>query len=597
MKDRVLKLLLILSTTILFPSCKEEKENEKPLTISLERGKPIFFNYGLVMEPKDFLVVIPPSKESQVLLLENPHINQIKLNFLKRDSEVILGDHLGFDQRPINFRQFAIPITPFDMEDTLYLKVDKSMENLSLGMRIVDEVSFQNYQKQDDRIIGFVIGIFSLSILIGLILLPRIFSKKTIFFLLYILFSFFWLFNDAGLFYQFLWPKNPQFHSVSRVLFSTISMCLFAFYVYQNKNERINNTIKKIFMGIVVFIFFKLLFTFLLGLRIFPDLAKAYYISINSLILVLIFGLLICLLIKEFFKKNDAFFELGSIFLYCLFVFSSALSEIGLTIVQIPFLHRFDSLIFFGFQLIFMIVHIKTEETRQKLKALKEFTDFQILQEGLLKNRVIEVEEFERKRIAQNIHDDVGSIFAATKYLIQSLQEKFKLKKYKNDFIPILNLLDEGVKNQNSIIDDLIANFDQGESLEIAVEKKFKLIFSESGVKSEFKFFVSEQGLSAHQKSQLFRIFTELFTNTLKHGVGTTLVSIQIKDSNPLEIFYSDNGKNPVAKIPSLGKGLENIKFRIEQLQGFIKELKFKPGFRIEFQIPRTNEKNITLSD
>lgn len=580
---------------LLFASCSGVNGSFEPISIVVEEGKPFFHNYGLVKKPLNFVLLIPPSEENQILLIENPHINRIEMDFSKRDSKWILGDHMNFDTRPIQFRQFAIPIGSFDKSDTLFLQVDKSQESLSFGMKIISEKDFWEYQKQDDRLIGFLLGITVFSLVIGLVLMPGILSKKAIFFLLYIFLSLLWLLNDAGLFFQYVWPENPLFHSVSRGLFSTTSMFMFAFYVYQSNNERINKAIKKIFIASIIFIIIKLTFNFLLGLRIFPDYIKGYYISVNSITLTILFGLLIYLILKEFLKKSDNFFELGSIFFYCFYVFSQSLSEIGITLFRLPFLHQFDALIFIGLQIFFMTVHIKKEETRQKLNALKEFTDFQISQERLLKNRIIEVEEFERKRIAQNIHDDVGSVLAATKYHILALQKKLRTKDIQNDFISILELLDEGVKNQYSIIDDLNSNFDQGESLELALRKKIELIFSESGIVSEVVFLVPEDELSMHQKTQLFRIFTELITNTLKHGDGVTFVSIEMKDTRPIQITYSDDGKNTTIKVNSNGKGLENIKFRIDQLQGSILELKLNYGFRIVFQIPRANEKNITL--
>jgi signal transduction histidine kinase len=591
MEGGLLKFTFLVCLWLIFTSCNCEKEPTVPDNVFLEKEKSFFSNYGLVKKPLKFSIALPRSDKTQYLVIENPHINRINLSFSKREAIWDLGDHMNFGERPINFRQFAIPIPSLNEFDTLFMEVDKSEENLSLGLRIFDENSFQEYQRQDDRIIGFSVGIIALAILIGVILMPAIFAKKTVLFLLFIFFSLFWLLNDAGLFFQYFWPNNPLFHSVSRGLFSTISMGLFAFYVYQNKHERINNTIKKIFIGIVIFIVIKLIFSFVLSLKIFPDSVKGYYISINSITLLLLFGLLMILLAKELINKRGDFFEMGAIFIYCTFVFSLALSELGISLIRIPFLHQFDSLIFLGLQLFFMTIHIKKEETRQKLKSLQEFSDFQIFQERHLKNRIIAVEEFERERIAQNIHDDVGSILAAIKYLILSLQEKWRIKEILNDFIPILNLLDEGVKNQYSIIDDLISKFDEGESLALAVKKKIDMIFSEGSVESEVLFLVSENALSNHQKKQLFRIFTELITNTLKHANGTTFVSIRMMDTYPIEVSYSDNGNSSGATaVSSKGKGLENIKFRIDQLQGTLQELKLHQGFFIAFTIPRSNE-------
>lgn len=597
MPKRPLILIFILINFPFLSFCKSGEENLEPIPIVLEQGKPFFFNYGLVKEPKSFSIPISSSEINQILLIENPHINRISISFLKRDTILTLGDHLPFDKRPIKFRQFAIPIYPLAEVDTIFLEVDKSKENLSIGLRLFDEESFNDYQKQDDRLIGFILGVSFLTFLIGIVLLSRILSKKTLVFLSYIVLSLFWLLNDAGLFYQFIWPKDPLFHSLSRGLFSTSSMALFAFYVYQNKNERINNAIKKSFKGIVFFVLFKLLFSFVLGLRIFPDVVKGYYTSVNSVVLLFLFGLLLCLLVKEFFKRGNNFFELGAIFVYCSFVFSTALSELGVNLIRIPILHQFDALVFLVLQVFFMMFYIKNEETRQKLKSLQEFTDFQISQERRLKRRIIEVEEFERKRIAQNIHDDIGSILVSVKYLIFSLQEKFSLNHEKNYFSRILNVLDEGVRNQYSIIDDLMFKFDKNDSLEVSIRSKMSNLFSEMNIYWEVVFKAPENFLNSYQKTQLYRIVTELITNTIKHSKNTSFVFLKIENSNPIEIFYSDNGTNYGASANLGGRGLENIKFRIKQLNGELLGVKFCNGFIIKFIIPLSDEKNQIISD
>ncbi len=597
MGSRLLNYLLSFIILVGFASCTQEKEPESPELILLGDHQSYFSNYGLLKKPMKFSIPLSQSKEDLVLLIENPHINKITLNFSKRDSALILGDYLNFKARPINFRQFAIPIPALEKPDTLLLELDKSEENLSIGLKILSEEAFLEYQKQDNRLIGFIFGIYLLVILIGLILMPRILSKQAIFFLLYIFLSFCWLLNDSGLFFQYLWPGNPLFHSLSRGFFSATSMVAFAFYVYQNKNERVNSTIKKVFVALVIFIVFKLVFTFLLSFRIFDEFVKGYYLSVNSITLLMLFGILLILLSKEFSKRGDSFFELASIFVYCAFVFSQALAELGITLIRIPFLHQFDTLVFLGIQLFFMMVHIKQEETKEKLKSIHEFSDFQIAQERLLKNRIIEVEEFERKRIAQNIHDEIGSVFASMKYLILSIDEKWRMKKDPIDFIPLLHILDEGVKNQYSIIDDLLSKFDQGESLELAIKRKIEAIFSKSEVKFEVLFSLKEATLTNHQKMQLYRILTELITNTIKHARGTSCISIQIKDTNPIEVSYSDDGKGTKSVVNTNGKGLENIKFRIDQLQGTIRNMNMIDGFTLEFYIPRMYEENINLPD
>jgi len=580
--------ILYLSTILYFSwiSIGSGREIER-VRIILEENRPLYFNYGIVSHPKKFCIILQPSEKTHYLVIENPHINSIQASIGKEGVFYKLGDHQPFENRLIPFRQFVLPLPQRAHSDTLRLELDKSRENLSFGLRLLDEESFKKYQVQDERIIGFIFGFTFFSFLIGIVLMPKIVSGKSFFFLLYLVFSMFWLLNDAGLFFQYLWKDNPLLHSMSRGVFSTISMGLFGLYVYSNKNHRVNSIIKKTFLGIILFISIKLITSFLIGFGIFSESVKKYYISINSYFLLLFFGVLIVLTTIELAKKKEFFYELSAVLIYCIFVFTLASSEIGITFYRIHYLHQFDPILFFVMQILLMSIQIKQEEAKLKVKAVEEFSEFQISQERNLLNRILEVENFERKRIAQNIHDDIGSVLAAIKYQILFLQEKLRLKESQSEFVPILNLLDEGVENQYSIIDELISKFDSGESLEIAIKKKVDLIFVNKNLDLELFFFISEDHLSSYQKTQIYRVLTELLTNTLKHS-NASGVYLFFRDTGQIEIEYTDNG-SPVseAKKPVIGNGIENIKFRIRQMNGKIVDLTMHDGFRIRFSIPK----------
>jgi signal transduction histidine kinase len=555
--------------------------------IILEENKPTYYNYGIVSCPKVFFIVLDPSEDAQYLLIENPHINSIQASIGKVGGVYKLGDHQHFENRLIQFRQFVLPLPQRAHSDTIRLELDKSRENLSFGLRLLDEESFRKYQVQDERIIGFIFGFSFFSFLIGIILMPKKVSRKSFFFLLYLFFSMFWLLNDAGLFFQYLWKNNPLFHSISRGIFSTLSMGFFGLFVYSNNNYRINAIIKKIFLGVILFISIKLVISFLIGFGVISESIKKYYIFINSFFFLFSFGFLIILTAIELVKKKKYFYELNSVLIYCIFVFSLSASEIGITFFRFHQLHQLDPILFFILQILLISIQIKQEELILKIKAVEEFSEFRISQERNLLKRILEVENFERKRIAQNIHDDIGSVLAAIKYQILFLQEKLKLKENQSEFVSILNLLDDGVENQYSIIEELIPKFDRGESLEIAIKKRVDLIFVNKNIDFDLFFFLGEDDLSSYQKTQIYRILIELLTNTLKHSNGT-YIKMFFRDKGQLEFEYTDNGSSFFQSEKStVGSGLENIKFRVGQMNGKILDLSFHNGFRILFLIPK----------
>lgn len=547
-----------------------------------------YFNFGIIKEPVSLAIYIHPKKEKRFLIIENPHINKIVITNLTTNEEKVYGDFFPFYSRGIEFRQFLLPVSPSEEVTKFKIEFEKLYENLSFGLIFLDEKSFTQYQKLDNFITGILVGVYFLAILIGIIIVFRAKTLQSIVFLLYLFLSFFWIINDSGYFFQYFWPNKPWFHAFSRGLFSTFSMLLFAYYVFLNKNIRINKIFKNVFIVILVFLILKIFFSFLFYTEIISLKYKIYYLSANSFFLIFVFGYLSFRLICDLFLSSNYFFELASILIYCLFVFKLSLSQLGFDFFHFPFSHQLEYLIFISFQLLFMIIHISNSEASKKLQAVQEFSNFKIDQEKFVKRKILEVEDWERTRIGQNIHDEIGNIFTSLKYQFLFLKEKYVDKIEKYEFDTIQNTLNEGVKNQTSILEDLLSNFEKGESLQEALQNKLNYFKVNKDFHCDIKFLLPDKILTPFQKSQLYRIFSELFTNSAKHGNATS-ISISISQTYPIQVVYKDNGSVKTNEIPSQGKGLDTIRFRIEQMNGEILELRISNGFLLVFQIPSSH--------
>jgi len=201
--------------------------------------------------------------------------------------------------------------------------------------------------------------------------------------------------------------------------------------------------------------------------------------------------------------------------------------------------------------------------------------------------------ESERKRIASDLHDDLGPLLSAVKLQVNSLDAASPgdhqiISKASTNMDSILSKIREIANNlvpnvliRNGLIkalDNYIENINQTGKLLINVDyDNFKRLPAESEV-------------------HVYRMIQEIIHNTIKHS-GATVCSLLFKlEQQKLKISFSDNGKGfdyeKLSKT-NLGFGLQNILSRTEIMEGEL-FIDTKPGhgvnYLIEIPILKLNE-------
>jgi two-component system NarL family sensor kinase len=301
---------------------------------------------------------------------------------------------------------------------------------------------------------------------------------------------------------------------------------------------------------------------------------------ILSVFLIVFISLLIQL--RKFWEER---FEIFGVLVYASFVIVLSLKELGITFVNSSDFHQFTAMLFFPFQCLFMSIHIFKKEDERKRSAEKALIELKINQQRELDKRILEVEENEKKRIAQNIHDEIGSIFVSLKYRIQSIREKWSINVPKQEFDDLTKLSEQGIRSQYSIIDDLLLDLKSGKCLKETIENHINLIVSKKGIEVEFKFISDESKWNDFQKSQVFRIISELLANAIKHAQASS-IRLAIKGDKDLTIDYFDNGHGFNPELNNEGRGLSNIRTRVNVLKGKIEISSNQNGTRFEIEIP-----------
>jgi len=211
---------------------------------------------------------------------------------------------------------------------------------------------------------------------------------------------------------------------------------------------------------------------------------------------------------------------------------------------------------------IFVWFSFKQRQNRieQELKAIKKEQEVRSLE------AIIEGEEKERIRIAQELHDGVNGDLAAIKFKLSSL-----LKMNNEIITEAVNMIDDSCHKVRAISHNLVPPSLQNFSLIEAVQSYCENMDSIHKEKINFTFIGTQPNLSKNQEVNILRIIQELLTNAIKHAQANSL-DIQISNSNnSLMIVVEDDGKGYVIDDNSkIGIGLKNIKSRVDYLNAIL---------------------------
>lgn len=207
----------------------------------------------------------------------------------------------------------------------------------------------------------------------------------------------------------------------------------------------------------------------------------------------------------------------------------------------------------------------KELETQKNLTLLKE-------QELTTINAMVDGQEKERKRIAEDLHDNLGSVLATLKLHFENLKMNREKKKINQEtlFDKTENLIDEAYLKVRRIAHAKNAGVIANQGLLTAIQMMAEKISSADKVKIEVVDFGLDKRLENSLEITIFRIIQELLTNIMKHAEAkNATINISLYDKN-LNIIIEDDGKGFDLKKVNLknGMGISSIKTRVEHLKG-----------------------------
>lgn len=240
---------------------------------------------------------------------------------------------------------------------------------------------------------------------------------------------------------------------------------------------------------------------------------------------------------------------------------------------------------------------------REQAQAVLQATYYQLVQaqahlkelhrqRGELLNRVLSVQEAERRRLAREIHDELGQLLTGLslnlRYCLESVPEE--LTSVRERLTYLNGLVQQTIEQAHEIIVDLrpVALDEYG--LVPALEEELEKRLSPAGIEYRIQVEGEPGCLPADHALVVFRIVQEAITNVLRHAHAHQVNITLCCDATQCQVLIEDDGVGiSQAQQPSVyrGVGILGMQERAAALGGTVAvRPRYPKGTRVEVCIP-----------
>jgi len=199
----------------------------------------------------------------------------------------------------------------------------------------------------------------------------------------------------------------------------------------------------------------------------------------------------------------------------------------------------------------------------------------------------IDVQEGERKRIAENLHDELGAILSISRMRMVQLEVEMANDVNVETLSEIRSYIETSIASMRRISHELIPPQLQQFGLISTLESITDQLSKTKRITVTLSSSIHSSALSWPIQLGLFRILMEFLNNTIKHAKASEIHIDLSSNENNLHCLYRDNGIGLKKDTPMNGLGFRNIEGRINALEGrLIIGGLTTAGFTASIQIP-----------
>jgi signal transduction histidine kinase len=215
--------------------------------------------------------------------------------------------------------------------------------------------------------------------------------------------------------------------------------------------------------------------------------------------------------------------------------------------------------------LVVSFILINSRGQNKMLRQRQQLQQAELTHQKELMQVVIDSQEAERKRIGQDLHDDVGTALSSLRLTIEMFDSN-QADAEKGKYIGMSkDIIDKVIKDVRHISHNLSPPVLSYYGLAAAIEEKCVFINNSGQLEIVLVNDAQEalQQLDQPVALAFYRVLEELVNNTIKHaGATKATITFNTKD-NGITINYTDNGKGLKPGQQKKGMGLQNIESRL----------------------------------
>ena len=238
---------------------------------------------------------------------------------------------------------------------------------------------------------------------------------------------------------------------------------------------------------------------------------------------------------------------------------------------------------------IFFVIVYQSRLFAQRERMQQQELDYQ----RRLVDAAIETQEAERKRIAGDLHDEIGSMLSAMRLYLQQIDPDGNSTRNQNLKEESLQILTDAITSTRRITHNLLPPSLEQFGLIAAVEDMVHKLDDSGAIDVSLDYNV-EQRFDLASEVALYRVINELLNNTLKHAAAKHIaISVQFAGRS-MSLKYKDDGKGFVLAKDTqddsrrgYGLGMKSIDSRVNFVGGEM-TIDTRPGegFEVVIHIP-----------
>ncbi len=236
-----------------------------------------------------------------------------------------------------------------------------------------------------------------------------------------------------------------------------------------------------------------------------------------------------------------------------------------------------------GMVILFGFYTTKQKINDKEMEALKAKHNLEKL------TSLIEGEEKERQRLAQDLHDGINGMLSAIKYRVMTFKKKNFSSEEVADIDCTASMLDSAIEQVRIISHNLTPPAINSNGYIHVIKNYCDSIVADRDIKLFFQSYGPPASLSINAETAIYRIVQELLNNVIKHAKATEII-VQINHHvDTINITIQDNGVGFDVLKEYSGIGIRNINSRVDFLNAKFELESSKEGTTASLLINKEN--------